>query len=92
MQFDKVVDPKRLFEAPVSSIKELLRKEFRGKKPQFDVLYRNRDSDVAETIIGTIWAGDRYFFLAFVLHGRPDGWIVISMSMQSSYEKVLKYR
>lgn len=91
-RFAKVIDPFGAHLKGAESIQTYLRKAFRGKDAQFDVLYRNRDSEKAETIIGAIWSGEDYAFLAFVLHKRPDGWLPISYSLQSSYENILKYK
>ena len=91
-QFDKIVDPKRLYEETPSKIRDTLRNQFRNEDAKFDVLYRSKDSDAAETVIGAVWAGDKYVFLAFVLHKRPDGWLPISISMRGSYEKIMHYR
>ena len=91
-RFAKVIDPIAVHQKGAESIQTYLRNAFRGKDAKFDVLYRNRDSEKAETIIGAIWSGEDYAFLAFVLHHRPDGWLPISYSLQSSYEKILKYK
>ena len=91
-QFAKLVDPFDLHRSTVETVRDILRKQYRNKDATFDVIYRNRDSEHAETIIGALWADKSYSFMAFVLHKRPDGWLPISYSLQSDYQKIMKYR
>lgn len=91
-QFTKLVDPFGLHKSTAETVRDLLRKQFGDKDATFDVIYRNRDSEHAETIIGALWADKSYSFMAFVLHKRPDGWLPISYSLQSDYQNIMKYR
>lgn len=56
MQFSRTVDPLKQYQSTADMVRDVLRKEFRGKDAKLDMLYRNDDSDVAVTLIATIWA------------------------------------
>ena len=91
-RFAKLVDPFSLHKSTTDTLVDILRNQYRNKDATFDVIYRNKDSEHAETIIGALWADKSYSFMAFVLHKRPDGWLPISYSLQSDYQKIMRFR
>ncbi len=89
--FVNLVDPFGRAEEATTIIYDFIAKHIDQSELRFDELLREQSTPKGIRIVGAVWSGTDYVFLAFVLHKRPDGWLPIQFGLEGRYKEIMHY-